>query len=538
LAKIEFDWKKPDYPAVYAARKASIQRIRDGKVKLENLNFYFKTHPVEWIEAFGMTFDPRNLEIGLPAIMPFVLFPKQKEFLEWIFKRWLSREDGLAEKSRDMGLSWLCAAFSVWMWKYYPGSVVGFGSRKESYVDDSSDPKSLFWKVRFFIQLLPKEMRPAGWNEKKFATYMKIQNPENGSMIVGEAGDNIGRGNRTSLYFKDESAYYEHPLMIDAALSMTSNCKIDISTPNGIGNPFYEKRHNGKIPIFTFHWRNDPRKDDVWYQKQLRNYSEKVVAQEIDIDYSASVEGILIPNVWINSAIDAHLRLQIKPSGLRSASLDVADEGSDLNALCGVYGVLVELVEEWSGKGGDIFNTVQQAFHKCDIHQYQRLRYDADGLGAGVRGDARILNESRTNKIEVEAFSGSESVFDPEGEDVKGRKNQDFFANRKAQAWWSLRTRFQNTYRAVVEGIEVNPDDIISLSSGIQDLQKLISELGQPTYSINAVGKILVDKTPDGTKSPNRADSVMYCFASVTKPPMIITKAALQSFARMPRYRS
>ena len=76
---------------------------------------------------------------------------------------------------------------------------------------------------------------------------MRILNPENGSSIVGEAGDNIGRGARTSIYFKDESAYYEHADAIDAALSQTSNCKIDVSTPNGPGNPFYRKRHGGKI---------------------------------------------------------------------------------------------------------------------------------------------------------------------------------------------------------------------------------------------------------------------------------------------------
>lgn len=65
------------------------------------------------------------------------------------------------------------------------------------------------------------------------ASSFEVCNPENGAVIVGEAGDNIGRGNRTSIYFKDESAFYEHPDTIDAALSQTSNCKIDISTPNG-----------------------------------------------------------------------------------------------------------------------------------------------------------------------------------------------------------------------------------------------------------------------------------------------------------------
>jgi hypothetical protein len=38
-------------------------------------------------------------------------------------------------------------------------------------------------------------------------------------------------------------------------------------------------------------------------------------------------------------------------------------------------------------------------------------------------------------------------------------------------------------------------------------------ELSQPTWSKNAVGKILVDKQPEGTKSPNLADAVMINYA-------------------------
>lgn len=531
------DWRDPNYLPVYEQRKRLIAKIRNKEVNLANLKAFYKTHPVEFISTFGMTFDPRNIEVGLPGTIPFLMFPKQVEFIEWLRDRWLARGDGLAEKSRDMGLSWLCAAFAVWMWTFHPGAVIGFGSRKESYVDDSSDPKSLFWKVRFFIARLPREFRPAGYSEKTHAPFMKISNPENGAMIVGEAGDNIGRGNRTSIYFKDESAYYERPEKIDAALSQTSNCKIDISTPNGIGNPFYVKRHGGKVPVFTFNWRDDPRKDDAWYQKQIDTMDAVHVAQEIDINYAASVEGVLIPNAWIMASINAHLALGIEPTGAREGALDVADEGRDNNAFCGAHGILVEMIEEWSGSGGDIFATVEKAFHLSDLQEYRRFKYDADGLGAGCRGDARIINEKRVanriEPIEVEPFRGSESPFNPDGEDVKGRKNADFFANRKAQAWWALRTRFQKTYRAVVEKQPFNPDEIISISSDMPLRRKLMAELSQPTYSINTVGKVLVDKAPDGTKSPNLADSVAYRFAEVSKRPMVVTAESVKNFARM-----
>ena len=506
------EWK-PDYEAEYARRAERLARIRSTPGMLDGLKEFYRDRPAEFIGDWGMTFDPRNPEIGLPAVVPFLLFPKQAEFLSWLRDRWLAREDGLVEKSRDMGLSWLCVGFSVWMILFHPGTVAGFGSRKEEYVDDLSDPKSLFWKARQFISLLPPEFRPDGWNPKTDAPFMTIKNRENGSAMVGEAGDNIGRGNRTSVYFKDESAFYEHASSIDAALSQTSNCKIDVSTPNGMGNPFHRKRFGGKIKVFTFHWRDDPRKGDAWYAKQCAELDPVTVAQEIDINYAASVDGVVIPSEWVQSAVDAHVKLGFDPTGARMGALDVADEGKDYNAFCGAHGVVVELVREWSGKGGDIFSTTQRAFGLCDEYRYEGFRFDADGLGAGVRGDARVISEARAASgqrfVRVDPFRGSEAPINPHGEDVRGRKNKDFFANRKSQGWWSLRLRFQRTHQAITEGRQFSPDELISIRSGAENRDRLTTELSQPTYSINTAGKIVIDKAPDGARSPNLADSLM-----------------------------
>lgn len=285
----EFDFKHPDYAIIYQKRSGMLKNLRESPEILDSLNVHYKSNPVDFIGDWGMVSEPRNAELGLSTSLPFVLFPKQADFIRWLHERWIKREDGLTEKSRDVGASWLCVGFSVWMWKFYPGSIIGFGSRKEEYVDKSGDPKSLFWKVRKFIEFLPKEFKPHGYSENKHALYMRILNPENEAAIVGESGDNIGRGARTSIYFKDESAFYDRPDSIDAALSQTSNCKIDISTPNGNGNPFYRKRHGGKISVFSIHWTDDPRKDDAWYQKQKNSLDAVIVAQEIDIDYNASV---------------------------------------------------------------------------------------------------------------------------------------------------------------------------------------------------------------------------------------------------------
>jgi phage terminase large subunit len=323
-----FDWSNPDYESVFIQRAERLNKIRSTPGMLEGLKAHYKDNPVDFINDWGMTFDPRNSEINLPTTIPFLMFPKQEEFIQWAVDLWRGREDGLAEKSRDMGVSWLCVAISVWMWLFHPGTVVGFGSRKEEYVDKLGDPKSLFWKIRQFIALLPKEFRPVGYNEKSHALYMRIINPENESVIIGESGDNIGRGNRTSIYFKDESAFYERPAVIDAALSQTSNCKIDVSTPNGNGNPFYRKRHSGKIKIFSFHWREDPRKNEDWYIKQKNALDPVILAQEVDIDYNASVN-----DAWISGELVTDAQ-SIGPADIESygqwvVGVDAAHMGDD-----------------------------------------------------------------------------------------------------------------------------------------------------------------------------------------------------------------
>ncbi|MBV9527836.1 hypothetical protein, partial [Sphingomonas sp.] len=432
--------------------------------------------------------------------------------------------------SRDSGVTWLAIALSCTLCLFHEGLAIGFGSRKVEYVDKIGDPKSIFYKGRLFMGELPRMFR-GGWDARLHGTYLRLHFPETGSTITGEAGDNIGRGDRASIYFVDEAAFLERPQLVDASLSQTTNCRQDISTPNGMANPFAQKVHGGQIRTFRFHWRDDPRKDEAWYAKQVAELDPVTVAQEIDIDYTASVEGILIPSAWVQAAVDAHVKLGVEPTGARRGALDVADEGKDKNAFAIARGCLVEHVEEWSGKGGDIFSTVQRAFHLSDEHDLPEFKFDSDGLGAGVRGDARIVNEQRQStkqrEISVLPFRGSEAVWRPESEDVKGRKNKDFFANRKAQGWFNLRRRFQTTFRAVTSGAEFEPDDIISIASGCGALAQLSGELSQPTYSINAVGKVVIDKMPDGAKSPNMADSVMIVFAD-TWQPMVINPEMLE----------
>ena len=512
IPNIPFDWKQPDYVAVFHRRVEMLNRIRSNPSCIPAMKVFYKDHPAQFISDWGVTSDPRNVELGLPANSPFILFPKQIECIDWVMDRWKGREPGLIEKSRDMGMSWLTMALACTLCLFYEGMGIGFGSRKEEYVDKIGAPKSLFYKARMFMANLPVEFR-GGWDKDKHAPHLRLTFPETGSNISGESGDNIGRGDRTSIYFVDESAYLERPQLIEASLSATTNCRIDLSSVNGMNNTFAEKRHSGRVKVFIFDWRDDPRKDEAWYNKQKAELDAVTLAQEVDRDYSASVEGIVIPSDWVRSAIDAHIKLGITPTGAKTGALDVADEGTDKNAFAVGYGQLICDVSEWSGKGSDIYATAEKAFICCDRHHLGAFKFDADGLGSAIRGDARKINELRKKNnaklIDVEPYRGSGAVARPLQEDVKGRKNQDFFENFKAQSWWNLRLQFETTYNAVVLGHKYNPDDIISLDGNMPMLHKLVAELSQATVTYSKNGKVMIDKTPDGMKSPNLADSVV-----------------------------
>ena len=163
-----FDFRNPDYVPVFQWRAERLARIRANPEMLPALKSYYRDHPAQFIIDWGMTFDPRNPEIGLPTSIPFLLFPRQEEWIEWFMERWHNREPGITEKTRDMGMSWVTVALAATVCLFHRGIAVGFGSRKEEYVDKIGAPKSLFHRARQFIGMLPPEFR-GGWDVKKHA---------------------------------------------------------------------------------------------------------------------------------------------------------------------------------------------------------------------------------------------------------------------------------------------------------------------------------------------------------------------------------
>jgi hypothetical protein len=501
----------PDLAAECRRRLVLLHRVRSSADLLRVTLEHCKNSPVDFINDWVWTHDPRPAAVGGLTHLPFRLFPRQEEFIEWLDGRLAAQESGLVEKSRELGVTWACAAYAVHGWRFRPGFAVGFGSRKEALVDRLGDMDSIFEKIRYIVDYLPREFLPRGFDPGKHSSYMKLLNPETGASITGEAGDNIGRGGRKTIYFKDESSHYERPMKIEASLSQNTNVQIDVSSVNGVGNPFHEKRMTWPShKIFVFDWRDDPRKDEAWYQRQVAEKPAVIVAQEIDRDYGASAEGVVIPGAWVQAAVS----LDLLASGQKIAGLDVADDGSDKKGFLARHGHVAVRVEEWQTGGAT--ECGRKAWVICQELGVPVLNYEKEGVGAAVSGVARDLSGRGPTFAGISP--GSTNLpgwyIQPSAGD-KGKKNEDMFSNLKAMTWWRLRDRFQRTWEHV-SGVRKYPlDELISLKGlrGQKAFPQLVAELSQPQYTLTESGKIKIVKTPSGFRSPNLADALMLSYA-------------------------
>jgi len=488
-----------------------------------------------FVNEFCYTFDPRERA----STLPFILFPKQADYLSWLSILEETQENGLAEKCRDVGFTWLSCVFVLHRFLFFSGRKFGFGSRKLELVDNLDEPDSIFEKFRFLYRHLPKWMMPPSFIPSKHDHINKIVNPNNNSMVSGEGGDNIGRGGRTSMYFVDESAFIERAEKVEGALSQNTRVTVDISTPNGPGNAFYRKRHSGLVSVFEFDWKDDPRKnlwnafsiptpdspsiylasghgwgEDApplsrliypWYEKEKGRLDPVILAQEIDRDYTASIEGITIPGIWIRAAIN--LQLPFDSMWDKVAGLDVSDSGKNQSVFGQRQGPILQHIHSWRNK--NTTETANFAVEYCNKYHVDALNYDCVGVGAGVKGALASLDKQPA--FSIRGINGGEPASKAKWPD--GRTSTQKFLNIRAESYWCLRTRFEKTWEYVTLGVQHPIEDLIS----IPNHQELISQLSQPLYFSTQTGKIKIESKTDmkrrGIQSPDFADMLSYCFS-------------------------
>lgn len=256
-----------------------------------------------WVNCFCMTYNPRKT----PSTIPFITYPYEDKLILDLVESVRSQKDILVDKSRDMGVTWCVLLVYTWFWQFHgEGQDFLVGSRKEQFIDVMGNMDTLLEKVRFIIRNQPKWMRPKGFDFKTHSNYMKIVNPDSKSTITGEAtNNNFSRGGRRRSIFMDEFAFWECDQAAWRASADSSNCRIVVSTPFGFNNQFAKLRHSGSIETRSLHWRLHPEKDQAWYDNECkrRNNDAVEIAQELDINYEGSEEGILFEFAAMKQAV-------------------------------------------------------------------------------------------------------------------------------------------------------------------------------------------------------------------------------------------
>lgn len=115
----------PDYVAELMTRQHRLRRLKADVGLRAGLAGRYRDDPVGWIAHWAVTYDPRNAASEAPTVMPFVPFPRQVEMIAFLQASVEEQQNGLIEKARDMGATWLACAFSVWLWLYRPGAAIG-----------------------------------------------------------------------------------------------------------------------------------------------------------------------------------------------------------------------------------------------------------------------------------------------------------------------------------------------------------------------------------------------------------------------------
>ncbi len=254
-----------------------------------------KSSLLYFVNTYCWTYDPRINDVD--KTIPFVTYPFQDDVLTWFV--WLLKmgQEGLVEKSREMGLSWLLIALTSWLVNFYPGTTVYMSSMREADVDDRT-MSSMFGKLRHIQKNLPEWMR-GGWIEEGRGDKMlNMTIPEANSNVAGQKTESTsGRQGRATLIIPDEFAHISDAASALEDMASIAPCRIYNSTPKGMDNEFARMAHDPATVKKTIHWSLHPLKTLEWYAKEKAKPSnnDETMAQEHEIQYEKSTTGRVYP---------------------------------------------------------------------------------------------------------------------------------------------------------------------------------------------------------------------------------------------------
>lgn len=194
--------------------------------------------------------------------MPFRLWPAQVSLL-WAL---LTNRLVLILKARQLGISWICCWYALWLCFWQPGKFVLLLSRGQ---DEANE---MLRRVKVLYQRLPEWMRQCGPQVTKLNTEEIAWDNESRIQSL-PASPGSGRSFTASLAIMDEAAFMQYATEVYTALKPTvdgGGSLIVLSTAKGKTNLFYDMcqramEGTGQFVFRFLPWQSRPGRDAAWY---------------------------------------------------------------------------------------------------------------------------------------------------------------------------------------------------------------------------------------------------------------------------------
>lgn len=265
----DFDWKNPDYSRILEERQDVLNKLTQEQDNLECFKKDYADNPNLFINHFATLYDPHWLAQYEYKVIPFVPYKKQVEAVDWMYERFTNSECGILETQEGCGAGWLSVYFAVWLWLFWPGVVVGFGSTKTREIYDKQNFDSVFSRILYVLDrdripkiLLPKNFWPKGKGQPNFYRNGCLGHPDDDRAIVGDVGKSIAESGMYSIYFViDGGQLGKNAARVDFNLSRGTDCRIDISKHMVFGSSLNQRsiRLSGTEQHFKLERKDDPR---------------------------------------------------------------------------------------------------------------------------------------------------------------------------------------------------------------------------------------------------------------------------------------
>ena len=253
--------------------------------------------------------DPENpVAFEKPAgWYPWVPFPFQVDMIRWI-EAILGRNrdpsgkmDGVVEKSRDMGATWVFSLYMAHQFLFSDNFAANIVSHTGDVVDKTGDIKSVFYKIESLIGInsrmphtsyapdtfwhdlptgMPSFLRPDGWDPDVHDQKMKLTHPTKNNAIYGETTTtNAATGSRCTMMLIDEAARIKPLEDIWGNIAPVTNHRFAVSSADLRENSFfYDLVQKGKgaqrdasqhgPDVMSLPWFEHPLRDSGWLEMQ------------------------------------------------------------------------------------------------------------------------------------------------------------------------------------------------------------------------------------------------------------------------------